>query len=125
MSLELEPWEDTDVLDISPIRTCFGEITQGERVAQEQSEWVQQHMTAFSKLMGLAIEGFEDEAMRLFKAIERRWRQNGGTGVAEKEPTQKSRKGLRELRNLECSVNYESSQKMRGGRRLRGAVISQ
>jgi hypothetical protein len=29
-------------------------------------------MTAFSKLMGVAIEGFESEAMRLFEAIERR-----------------------------------------------------
>ena len=114
--------DDNEVLDVSPLRTYYGEITQGE---QEQSEWVQQHMTEFSKLMGVAIEGFESEAMRLFVAIERRWRQNGGTGVAEKEPTQKSRKGLRELRNLECSVNYESSQKMGGGRRLRGAVISQ
>ena len=94
MSLELEPWEDTDVLDISPIRTCFGEITQGERVAQEQSEWVQQHMTAFSKLMGLAIEGFEDEAMRLFKAIERRWRQHGEAEAEGQATTQKSWKGL-------------------------------
>ena len=114
--------DDNEVLDVSPLRTYYGEITRGE---QEQSKWVQQHMTEFSKLMGVAIKGFESEAMRLFVAIERRWRQNGGTGAAEKEPTQKSRKGLRELRNLECSVNYESSQKMGGGRRLRGAVISQ
>jgi hypothetical protein len=33
--------EDTDVLNISPIRTCYGEITQGERLGKEQSEWVQ------------------------------------------------------------------------------------
>ncbi|GMY21060.1 hypothetical protein FCV25MIE_16301 [Fagus crenata] len=79
-NLAREPREDTDVLDISPIRTCYGEITQGEHVVQEQSEWVQQHMTEFSKLMGVAIVGFESEALRLFEAIERRWRQNGGTG---------------------------------------------
>ncbi|GMY21040.1 hypothetical protein FCV25MIE_16281, partial [Fagus crenata] len=52
----------------------------GEHVVQEQSEWVQQHMTEFSKLMGVAIVGFESEALHLFEAIERRWRQNGGTG---------------------------------------------
>uniref|UniRef100_A0A2N9GX79 Reverse transcriptase domain-containing protein n=1 Tax=Fagus sylvatica TaxID=28930 RepID=A0A2N9GX79_FAGSY len=89
--------EDKEVLDVSPLRTNYGEITQG----------------------------FESEAMRLFEAIERRWRQNGGTGADEKEPTQKSRKGLRELHNLECLVNYESSQKVGGGRRFRGAVESE
>ena len=117
--------EESDVLDISPIRTCYSEITQGERLVQEQSEWVQQHMTEFSKLMGVAIEGFESEAMRLFVAIERRWRQNGGTGAGGQEATQKSRKGLRELRNLASSVNYESSHKLGGGRRIRGSNVSQ
>ena len=125
MNLEREPREDFEVLDISPLRTCYGEITQGEHVVQEQSEWVQQHMTEFSKLMGVAIEGFESEALRLFEAIERRWRQNGGTGDVGQETTQKTRKGLRELRNLACSINYESSLKLGGGRRLRGANLAQ
>lgn len=82
-------------------------------------------MTAFSKLMGVAIEGFESEAMRLFDMIEKRWRQNGGTRADGQETTQKSRKGLRELRNLASSVNYESSHKLGGGLRLWGAAVSQ
>ncbi|GMY09482.1 hypothetical protein FCV25MIE_04721 [Fagus crenata] len=81
-------------------------------------------MTAFSKLMVVAIEGFESEAMQLFEAIERRWRQNGGTGADGQESTQKSRKGLRELCNLASSVNYEPSHKLGGGWQLRGSTLS-
>jgi hypothetical protein len=120
-----EPREDSEVLDISPIRTCYGEITLGESVLQEQSEWVQQHMAEFSKLMGVDIEGFESEAIRLFAAIERRWRQNGGNGAEGQTTTQKSWKGLRELRNLASAINYESSHKVGGGRRIRGSTLSQ
>jgi hypothetical protein len=82
-------------------------------------------MTEFSKLMGVAIEGFESEAMRLFEAIEKRWRQNGGNGAEGQETTQKSQKGLRELRNLASAINYETAHKVGGGRRLRGSTLSQ
>ena len=57
-------------LDISPLNSYRGESIQGD-----QSEWVRQNMEAFSRQMGVSIEGCEVEAMALFTAIERRWRQ--------------------------------------------------
>ena len=61
------------------------EIYQGE----EHSEWVQQHLVEFSKLTGVSIEGFEVEAMNLFVAIEKRWRNIGGADTISKDPHKK------------------------------------
>uniref|UniRef100_A0A2N9HSR5 Reverse transcriptase domain-containing protein n=1 Tax=Fagus sylvatica TaxID=28930 RepID=A0A2N9HSR5_FAGSY len=47
---------------------------QCEYIEGDQSEWVRQNMEAFSKQMGVSIEGCEIEAMTLFTAIEQRWR---------------------------------------------------
>jgi hypothetical protein len=57
------------LLDISPLNSYRGEYIEGD-----QSEWVRQNMEAFSKQMGVSIEGCEIEAMTLFTAIEQRWR---------------------------------------------------
>ncbi len=111
--------EDMEILDVTPIRSYNGAFTQGNLLGEEHSEWVQQHMVEFSKLTGVSIEGFEVEAMNLFVAIEKRWRNIGGADTISKDPHKKPRKGLRELRKLSATINYDSSVKQ-GSRRISG-----
>jgi hypothetical protein len=108
------------LLDISPLNSYRGEYIQGD-----QSEWVRQNMEAFSKQMGVSIEGCELEAMTLFTAIERRWRQPGISRARKCTNQTKARKGVRELRNLSTTVNYGASLTQGSGRRSRGLVPSQ
>jgi hypothetical protein len=107
-------------LDISPLNSYRGEYIQGD-----QSEWVRQNMEAFSKQMGVSIEGCELEAMALFIAIEQRWRQPGVSRPQKCTNQSKARKGVRELRNLSTSVNYGASLTQGSGRRSCGLVGSQ
>ena len=65
--------------------------------------------------MGVSIIGHEEEAMRLFVSIESRWKATGNIGVSASSPKRKPgsvRKGVRELRNLVSSINYDAR---RGG----------
>ena len=107
-------------LDISPLNSYRGESIQGD-----QSEWVRQNMEDFSRQMGVSIEGCEVEAMALFTAIERRWRQPEASRMKKSMNQYKARKGVRELRNLSTSVNYGAALTHRSGRRSRGLVSSQ
>ncbi len=108
------------VFDITPLNSYLGESFQGD-----QSEWVRQNMEVFSKQMGVSIEGCELEAMALFMAIERWWRQPGDSRTRASTNQPKARKGVRELRNLSMSVNYGASLTQGSGRRSRGSVYSQ
>ena len=78
-------------------------------------------MEEFSKQMGVSIEGFENVAMNLFVEIEKRWRQKGDGVSVGNIPKQNVRKGVRELKNLATSINYETPRKSGRGRRGRGA----
>jgi hypothetical protein len=62
----------------------------------------------FSKFMRVDITNHEEEAMCLFMAIEARWRVKGGPFEVPKKPARSVKKGLRELKNLATSVNYDS-----------------
>ena len=116
-------WEDSTEeisLDISPLNSYRGESFQSD-----QLEWVRQNMEVFSKQMGVSIEGWESEAMALFTAIERRWRQQGISRTMASTNQHKARKGIRKLRNLTSSINYGVSLNQGSDRRSRGSVYSQ
>lgn len=51
--------------------------------------------------------------MQLFKDIEDRWRKDSVTEA--KKGGSKAKKGARELKRLQCSVNYEGRKKMGEG----------
>ena len=106
-------------LDISPLNSYRGESFQSD-----QSEWVRQNMEVFSKGMGVSIEGCESEAMALFTAIERRWRQSGISRTMASTNQHKAHKGIRKLRNLTSSINYGVSLNQGSDRRSRGSVYS-
>ena len=62
----------------------------------------------FSKFMRVDITDHEEEAMHLFMAIEVRWRAKGGLSEVPKIQAGSVKKGLRELKNLAFTVNYDS-----------------
>ncbi len=80
-------------------------------------------MEEFSKQMGVFIEGFEIVVMNLFVKIEKRWRQPGGGGSVSSTCKPKTKKGVRELKNLATSINYETPKKQGRGRKGRGSDV--
>lgn len=75
----------------------------------EVSKWVLKRINGFSKFLGVSFDGFEDQAMHLFSEIEEKWRK--GVGTEAKKSGNKSSRGVRELKRLQCSVNYEGRKK--------------
>jgi hypothetical protein len=86
----------------------FGLLEEGKTKAMDPSEWVMERMKKFSKFMRVDITGHEEEAMCLFMAIEARWRAKGGPSEVPKKTAGSVKKGMRELKNLATSINYDS-----------------
>lgn len=74
--------------------------------SDEVSDWVLDRISEVSKFLGVSFEGHKDEALKLFSAIEASWTGGGMGGQAMQFAGQKDRGG-RELRRLECSINYD------------------
>ena len=85
-----------------------GLLEEGKKKTVDPSEWVMDRMKKFSKFMRVDITDHEEEAMGLFMAIEVRWRAKGGLSEVPKIQAGSVKKGLRELKNLASTVNYDS-----------------
>ncbi len=102
--LSCSPLDRIDPVDFA----AFTQGYTGDILALEEamSIWVEQKYKGFSKLVGMALVGFESECLSLLRRIDterKRLRPSTGPRV----PTGSVRKGTRELRNLISSVNYE------------------
>lgn len=71
----------------------------------EVSKWVLKRISGFSKFLGVSYDGFEERTMQLFLDIEEKWRK--GAMSDSKKSGRKNRKGVRELKRLHCSANYD------------------
>ncbi|CAL5341337.1 unnamed protein product [Camellia sinensis] len=76
---------------------------------EEVSAWVLSRINEVSQLQGVSFEGHEEEALRLFSALEESWRgevplQQGMDSCSHND------RNAGELRRLECTVNYDRSQ---------------
>jgi hypothetical protein len=83
-------------------------------------EWVVERVKNFCKVIGLACSGFEDKLMELFKDIEAHQCSNR-VGHDNNLSAKFGNCGQREVKRLECSVNYDgkggqSSRLARNGR---------
>ncbi|THG11432.1 hypothetical protein TEA_009244 [Camellia sinensis var. sinensis] len=99
---------------------CFGGL---EPSASKVSDWVLERIGKVSQLLGISFDGHEGEAMSLFSAIEMSWRSRVSSTDVVRSGAYRQ-KGERELRNLECSINYdrrvgEQGKKGRRGREKR------
>ncbi|KAH7863089.1 hypothetical protein Vadar_013200 [Vaccinium darrowii] len=88
---------------------------------EEVSKWVLKRVSGFGKFLGVSFDGYEDRTMKLFADIEEKWRK--GTASDIKRGGNKTNKGERELKRLQCSINYEGSK--RGGERGNGEVVKE
>ena len=79
---------------------------------EEVSDKVLGQINDVSRLLGVTFEGYEQEAMTLFSAIEATWRSK--MYIKDDKQMTKGNKLDRELRKLECSVNYDQTSEERG-----------
>ncbi len=79
------------------------------------SDWVMDQMKAFGELVGASYEGYEEEVISLLQKIELRRPQPRARAPSQHRGSQSASRGLRELRGLVSSVNYDS--KVSGSRR--------
>lgn len=63
-------------------------------------------MKNFCNVVGLSYEGYEEQMLALFIAIEANWKENNmpSSSVASAKT---NTKGRRELQRLTCSINYD------------------
>ena len=108
-----------EILEVTPLRMVSGLIEEGKNQTLDPSEWVMDRMKKFSKFMRVDIADHEEEAMCLFMAIEARCGAKGGPSEVPKKTAGSVKKGMRELKNLTISINYDSC---KGGEGKSGMV---
>lgn len=96
--------EETEGFSYEPLECCHVEETTNVHaieVGPQPSNWVIQKMQEFSKLVGVSCDGYESKLIQLFEELEA----SRGQGMCTSGGKAR-RKGVRELKRLECSVNY-------------------
>lgn len=73
---------------------------------EEVSNWVLSRIHKVNQFLGVSFEGHEDKALKLFTAIEESWKE-GAPVRQEVNPVKQTGRSARELRKLECSINYD------------------
>ena len=85
----------------------------------EPSEWVRTMIKGFGTLVGFPIACCERQCIDFFQKLERVWEQQA-TFATTRRTSNSTQKGLRELRNLFSSINYDGH----SGRGTRGSLTS-
>jgi hypothetical protein len=84
----------------------------GEKIRRggKRSKWVNQQYRKICKLMGFPIDSHEQQCLDLLRRIEAtRDSKRGEMGL--RKATASKLKGVRELKNLASSVNYEGKRR--------------
>jgi hypothetical protein len=90
---------DFELLEVMPLAVLEKDI------GVESSDWVLERISGFCKVVGISCPGLEEKMMELFNGIEAqrfsdRVRQNNNSSTM-------GNRGHREVKRLECSVNYD------------------
>ena len=99
----LAKWDPHGGLDIVS-KAALDDFLVGEDL--EPSVWVKRKIKGFSKYVGFPIDSCEQQCIDLFQKLEKVWEKQATTGSLRCN-TSSTKKGMRELRNLVSSVNYE------------------
>ena len=83
----------------------------------EEASWEESDLARFSNFLGFSTEGLEKDIMDFLVKIRKRRERIHSKSLLEKS------KFERELRRLECSINYEGGKRQIGGRQGRGCQI--
>lgn len=79
---------------------------------KESSNWIQRQMNGLENFLGVSCEGFEQEASELFSTIKYNSKGYKGTLDSINKERGSRVKGVRELLNLACSLNYDSKRNL-------------
>ena len=71
----------------------------------EPSAWVSKKVNGFGKWVGFPIDSCERQCVEFFQRLEKVWEKQAAAGSLRRT-TSSSTKGMRELRNLISTVNY-------------------
>jgi hypothetical protein len=87
--------------------TCTGQLVEySGKDTVELSHWVKRHYKGFCRLVGFPIDSHEQQCLALLQRIEaNRFQHRGPSKLKQKVGS--ARKGVRELRNLVSSINYD------------------
>ena len=91
-------------------------VTQEAREEKENG-WEECNLAKFSQFLGFSTEGLEKEILNFLAKIRKRREKIYSRGVLEKT------KFERELKRLECSINYEGGSKQRSSFQVRGCQL--
>jgi hypothetical protein len=128
--------EASDTLEISPLAVDFSLIEKAsgnmgvmeEEVTTQQqlSDWVMGHLKKVGKALGASYEGNEEIVIGLLQDIEACRIQKGLSESLLKRGQPSAIKGLRELKGLVSTVNYEPrTPESRRSSRERALIVSQ
>ncbi|RVW19486.1 hypothetical protein CK203_114083 [Vitis vinifera] len=85
---------------------------------EKEDRWEESDLAKFSHFLGFSTEGLEKEILDFFIKIRKRKERIHGKALLEKS------KFERELKRLECSVNYEKKRKQRDPSQGKGCQIT-
>lgn len=113
--------KENETLVVNPIAV----IEEHEVPQSVPSDWVFERVKSFCYAVGLSCEGFKDQMLALFSAIEASRHQNGLVSVPD-VCFRTTNKGNQELKRLVCSVNYDinGGQSNKGRGKGRGSISS-
>jgi hypothetical protein len=128
--------EPSDTLEISPLAVDFSlmeketgnmGVMEDEVTTQQQlSDWVMGHLKKVGKALGASYEGNEEIVIGLLQDIEARRIPKDPSESLLKRGRPSAIKGLRELKGLVSTVNYEPrTPESRRSSRERALIVSQ
>ena len=119
-----ETVECWDLVEINKSRTkAVGKEVGSDQIvprvtkAGGELSWERSDLAKFSNFLGFSTEGLEKDIMEFLVKIRKRREKVHSKTLLEKS------KFERELKRLECSINYEGGKKQNGGEQVRGCQI--
>ena len=122
MGETIECWE---LMEVNKSRTEVlrkemgsDQIVPRETEAWGELNWEESDLAKFSKFLGFSTEGLEKDIVDFLVKIRKRRERVHSKTLLEKS------KFERELKRLECSINYEGGKKQNGREQARGCQIT-
>ena len=114
-------WElievNTDSIEESREELCLARSMPQEGRGWEEASWEESDLARFSKFLGFSTEGLEKDILEVLLKIRKRRERVHSKTLLEKSRFE------RELKRLECSINYEGGKKKKCAVQGRGCQI--
>ena len=100
----LAKWDPQGGMELVSEEAALDDFLEGEDL--EPSVWVKRKIKGFGKFVGFPIDSCEQQCIAFFQKLEKVWEKQATVGSLRRNASS-SKKGMRELRNLISSINYE------------------